>query len=99
MYDGVAMPLHRPPRLVPRIEPHPVDASGMTADEGDERFLDGLRARRPWAEREALARFTPLVRRVLVRILGWAGDVDDLAQEVFLRALDRIGELRDGVAP
>ena len=37
------------------------------------------------------------MRRVLTRILGMSADVDDLAQAVFLRSLDRIDDLREGV--
>src|SRR3954470_21877946 len=84
---------HPPPRLVLPIEP----AESLDPAEGDQ-LLDGLRAQRAWAERVALEKFTPHVRRVLVRILGSTAEVEDLTQEVFLRGLDRIGELREGVS-
>jgi RNA polymerase sigma-70 factor, ECF subfamily len=63
----------------------------------DERLVDALRAGRAWAERALLAQYTGHVRRVLARILGMSPDVDDLAQSVFLRSLDRIDDLREGV--
>jgi RNA polymerase sigma-70 factor (ECF subfamily) len=73
--------------------------TNATADPSaeEELLVDALRARRAWAERAALSRFTPVVRRVLLRILGTAAEVDDLCQEVFLRALDRLDGLRAGV--
>jgi RNA polymerase sigma-70 factor (ECF subfamily) len=86
---------HPPPRLVPP----PPERTGSSSDAADDqRLADGLRARREWAERAALERYTPQVRRVLVRILGSPAEVDDLGQEVFLRGINRIGELREGVA-
>lgn len=82
-----------PPRLVrapaPRGRDNPVE-------EG--RLADALREGQSSAERAALERFTPYVRRTLVRILGTTNDLDDLTQEVFGRSFDRVGELRPGVA-
>lgn len=71
---------------------------GALAGDPDERpLIDALRARRLWAERAVLERFTPVVRRVLFRLLRSSDELDDLTQEVFLRALERIALLRDGV--
>lgn len=41
-------------------------------------------------------RYALHVRRVLVNVLGYDTDVDDLVQEVFARALAGIGRVRDG---
>src|SRR5688500_3831674 len=49
---------------------------------------DGAAAQEAWRE------FGPLVFRVLRRMLG-SQDVEDVAQEVFLRVFNRIGTLRD----
>jgi hypothetical protein len=80
-----------PVLIAPRVAPSEPAGSD---DPDDERLRDALRARRAWAERSALERFTPHVRRVLVRILGSTADLEDLTQEVFLRGLDRIAGLR-----
>jgi RNA polymerase sigma-70 factor (ECF subfamily) len=74
--------------------------AGATATWTDaERLESGLRGGESWAERALLERFTGYVRRILMRILGSAQDLDDLTQEVFIRALDRIGSLRLGADP
>lgn len=41
-------------------------------------------------------RYAGHVRRVLVRILGTADEVDDLRQDVFLRTLDRLHKVSSG---
>lgn len=46
------------------------------------------------AAQEAWNQFSPLVFRVLRRMLG-SQDVEDVAQDVFLRVFDRISTLRD----
>ena len=83
-------------RSFPRLAP-PAEPGGAPALADDEHLQDALRAGRPWAEREVLERFTSHVHRVLVRILGSTAELDDLTQEVFLRALRQIGRLRGGI--
>ncbi|APR87758.1 RNA polymerase sigma factor RpoE [Minicystis rosea] len=65
-------------------------------DEDD--LVRGLRDGKSWAERALLERYGGHVERVLTHILGNHTDLDDLAQEVFLRALERIGDLREAHA-
>jgi RNA polymerase sigma-70 factor (ECF subfamily) len=67
--------------------------AGGAAD--DEELVRGLRHRKTWAERALLERYTGHVERVLTHILGSHRDLDDLAQEVFLRALARVDDLRE----
>lgn len=50
---------------------------------------------RPAAIAELFDRFRGIVRKMLVRTLGSATDVDDLAQETFLIVLRRLPTLRD----
>jgi len=69
-------------------------AQGARADD-DEELARGLRERRPWAERLLLERHGAHVERVLTHILGNHTDLDDLVQEVFVRALARVGDLHD----
>jgi RNA polymerase sigma-70 factor (ECF subfamily) len=69
-------------------------ASPAAADDGEE-LVRGLREGKRWAARELLDRYGAHVERVLTHILGSHADLDDLAQEVFVRALARVGDLRD----
>jgi RNA polymerase sigma-70 factor (ECF subfamily) len=83
----------RPPlRLVA-----PTDPGGASEPDDEERLVDALRAGRPWAERALVERHGAAARRVLARILGAGAELDDLSQEVFLRSIDKIGDLREGV--
>jgi len=54
-----------------------------------------LREGEAWAERALLEQQTAHVERILTRILGGRGDLDDLVQEVFVRAFERVEELRE----
>jgi hypothetical protein len=66
------------------------------APESDgEELVQGFRERKRWAARALLERYGPHVERVLTHILGGHADLDDLAQEVFVRALARVGDLRE----
>jgi RNA polymerase sigma-70 factor (ECF subfamily) len=51
-----------------------------------------------WASAAIWERYHPLVRRILCRAAGPAGDVDDLIQEVFIRLYRKLGTLRDPAA-
>ena len=53
-----------------------------------------LLARDRRAPTETWARFTPMVRGIVVRGLGRNAEVDDVTQEVFYRLFARIGTLR-----
>src|SRR6188768_752470 len=58
-------------------------------------LLRGLKAAEPWAERALLRVETAHVERMLTRVLGFCAELDDLTQEVFIRAFARIAELRE----
>lgn len=58
-------------------------------------LVHALRAGEPWAERAFLEQETAHIERLLTRILGWHSELDDLTQEVFTRAFERIDELRE----
>jgi RNA polymerase sigma-70 factor, ECF subfamily len=66
-------------------------AASLDLDE----FVRALRDGQPWAERTFLERERAHVERILTRILGWHAELDDLTQEVFTRAFERIDELRE----
>jgi RNA polymerase sigma-70 factor, ECF subfamily len=61
----------------------------------EDALVGGLRERKPWAERALLEQYGAHVERVLTHILGSHNDLDDLTQEVFLRALSRVGDVHD----
>jgi RNA polymerase sigma-70 factor, ECF subfamily len=71
-------------------------AAHARARAGDEEDLvQGLKEGKGWAERALLERYSAHVERVLTHILGSHADLDDLAQEVFVRALERLSSLHD----
>lgn len=82
-------------RAASEVAPRPELAARR---EADERLVAGLREGKAWAQRALLEDYTGLVERVLVRILGRFRDLDDLTQEVFLRVLDRVDEIREPAA-
>lgn len=61
----------------------------------EEELVRDLRGGKRWAERALLERYGGHVERVLTHLLGAHTDLDDLAQEVFLRALQRVDDLRE----
>lgn len=61
----------------------------------DERLLEALRAGRPGAWLSFYDRFAPYVASVLRRIVGLDSELEDLIQEVFARALEGIGRVRE----
>ena len=61
----------------------------------DDALLKALRAGHPGAAAAFYDRYIAHVDRTLRSALGADEDIPDLLQEVFIRALDRIGKLRD----
>jgi RNA polymerase sigma-70 factor (ECF subfamily) len=61
----------------------------------DAALVEALRAGHPGAAATLYDRYAAPVRLTLRSILGPDNDIPDLLQEVFIRALDRIGGLRD----
>jgi RNA polymerase sigma-70 factor (ECF subfamily) len=61
-------------------------------------LVAAIRAGDPKAPRELWQRFGPMVFRILRRMLGPKWELDDLAQEVFLRVFRNLPRLRDPVA-
>jgi RNA polymerase sigma-70 factor, ECF subfamily len=67
----------------------------LAAAEEQQHLVDGLKARKAWAERALLEEHAAFVERVLVRILGFHPELEDLVQEVFIRALERVHDVHD----
>jgi len=78
-----------------------VAGSGMVralpATRDEQGLVEGLRAAEPWARAALFDRYAPGVERILRRMLGPDGDGElaDLVQEVFVRALSALEQLRD----
>ncbi len=70
-------------------------AALRAVDDDPDALARALREGEPWAERAFLEQRTPHVERILTRILGARTDLDDLVQEVFVRAFQRVEELRE----
>jgi RNA polymerase sigma-70 factor (ECF subfamily) len=60
----------------------------------DHALAVALREGRPGASAEFVDRYGPFVQGLLLKVVGFDPDVADLLQEVFLRALESIGELK-----
>jgi RNA polymerase sigma-70 factor (ECF subfamily) len=60
-------------------------------------LVEGLRAGEPWARAALFERFAPEVQRILRKILGPQPslEIPDLIQDVFVRALASIDQLRE----
>jgi RNA polymerase sigma-70 factor, ECF subfamily len=70
-------------------------AAGRKTAPSDAELVHALLAEDAGAPVILWDRFAPLVRRLLLRALGPCLEIDDLAQEVFLRIFMRLSALRD----
>ncbi len=68
------------------------------APTGDAELVQGLLAGRPAAVALLVDRYAPVVRRILLRTLGSARDLEDLSQDTFVTVLRRCPTLRDPAA-
>ena len=65
----------------------------LTFARGDDELIDALRSGHPGAPRRFYDRYAASVQRTLQSVLGRDAEIPDLLQDVFIRAIDRIGEL------
>lgn len=88
-----------PPRPAPPIrEDAPRDVvRALPSVRDNDALLEGLRAGEPWAKAAFFDRYAPHVQRILHKILGPAPslEIPDLIQDVFVRALGSIDQLRE----
>jgi RNA polymerase sigma-70 factor (ECF subfamily) len=70
-------------------------APSILARSDDSEIVLALLDGHPSAKIELVDRYVDLVERILARILGHDADLEDLAHEVFARALRAIGTLQD----
>ena len=90
-----------PSKVIHLVDPASAVAGGRLRafEPGSEAALiRGLCAGESSAERALLERYTAHVERILMRILGGHPELDDLTQEVFVRAFERLDELREPLA-
>ncbi len=79
----------------PASERNGEPVSSAAPDLGDEQLAQALQERVPHATALLFDRYAVLVQRVLARLLGYAEpERADLLHEVFLRALERVSELK-----
>jgi RNA polymerase sigma-70 factor (ECF subfamily) len=62
---------------------------------GDRAIVEGLQSRENWARAALFDRHAGDVERVLARILGRDPDLQDLVQDVFLRALESVDRMQE----
>lgn len=84
----------------PWAQEPPLSESGQaTRALEEDRLVEGLKHQQPWARAALVDRYGIHVRRVLVRVLGASDpEIDDLAQETFMAALQGAGGLQSAAA-
>ena len=70
----------------------------IESDRDDVRLVDRATAGDRAAFHQLYTAYAPLVYRIAYRMLGHADDAADLTQDIFVRAFQRLGSLRDGQA-
>ena len=81
-------------RLAPAVVASPMQSLPRADSMDDISLALALRSRDSRAPREAWARFTPMVRGIVIRGLGPNAEIEDVTQEIFCRLFARIGTLR-----
>jgi RNA polymerase sigma-70 factor (ECF subfamily) len=89
------------PPGVPVIQPlraTPVTELPTTQWEDDAELVRRARSGDRWAEEALYRRHVRAVTNAVTRLLGRTADADDVVQDTFVRALERLDDLRDGAA-
>ena len=68
---------------------------GFPYSGSDEQLVRDVQARQPAASAHLFTRFAQPVRGLVFRILGHDAELDDVVQDVFVRAIESIARLRD----
>lgn len=84
--------MSQPARIVPVTE------LPATSFQDDVELVRRARAGDRWAEEALYRRHVRAVTNAVTRLLGRTAEADDVIQDTFLRALERIDDVRDGVA-
>jgi RNA polymerase sigma-70 factor (ECF subfamily) len=72
--------------------------SGTPSHEDDQRLVERTRHGDQSAFRQLFETYSPLVYRIIYRMVGSPDDAADLTQDVFVRAYERLHTLKDGQA-
>jgi RNA polymerase sigma-70 factor, ECF subfamily len=64
----------------------------------DEALVRAVQAGARWAAAALLERYSPMVERLLRRVLGHDPEIEDLVQDALTTVLTSIGQVRDGAA-
>ncbi len=83
------------PTPIRKLQPAPSALAILDESAELEQLVHGLQAGRAWAQRALLEDHGSYVERVLIRILGRHSELEDLVQEVFIRALSRVDQIDD----
>ncbi len=67
----------------------------LEGEKEQENLVRGLKAGEAWAERALLEGHSAFAERVLTRVLGFHPELEDLVQDVFIRALQRVDAVHD----
>jgi RNA polymerase sigma-70 factor, ECF subfamily len=76
--------------------PRVTELKSSFLDDGD--LVRRAKEKDRWAEEALYRRHVPAVTAAATRLLGRTADADDVVQEAFLRALEHLEDLHDGVA-
>jgi RNA polymerase sigma-70 factor (ECF subfamily) len=76
----------------------PVTELPTTQWEDDAELVRRARSGDRWAEEALYRRHVRAVTNAVTRLLGRTADADDVVQDTFVRALERLDDLRDGAA-
>ena len=76
----------------------PVTELPQTSFQDDVELVRRAREGDHWAEEALYRRHVRAVTNAVTRLLGRTADADDVVQDTFVRALERIDDVRDGVA-
>lgn len=102
--EGCVTEVHRKSRLsLPKVSPAQLPGAEavvrfLPVAEGDAALVLALRAGQSGAPTALVDRYGAYVERLLMRVLGVDQDFEDLLQEVFVRALESIHELKNPAA-
>ncbi|MCA9642852.1 MAG: sigma-70 family RNA polymerase sigma factor, partial [Myxococcales bacterium] len=83
------------PAPVHQLKPAPSALAILDESAELEQLVRGLQSGKAWAQRALLEDHGAYVERVLTRILGRHSELEDLVQEVFIRALCRVDQIEE----
>src|SRR5262245_20458269 len=82
------------------VKAGPWEPGGMSVSAGfdDRALVEALRREEPWARAALVEKYEPHIERVVAGALGLDPDLADIIQDVFVRVLEGIHQLKDPAA-